>query len=409
MKRIRKGMTIAVLSLLLLTSCVPNLEKDEIAPLEDEDPKQETSIVPSYQLSDENYKMILPFRPSKARGVIVNQVANRLDINEIEEGLKRHSMDVYDPKKYYFEEGQYISDDIVYEWLGRFPTKEKLEEAVQNEIKRLETNKMTVDEDKIRANFQLGLNPSIKDEDSRKEQENNPRYLSFVLEQNFLEKQDDNTVKLAGISIGLALKSVYRFEAEGKGPYYEDISKSEALEEGKKMAEKVLERIRNMEELQNVPVMIALFQEEEHSSPVPGNYIAKTNIPAKSSEIDKWENIKEEYVLLPSQRAKDKYYDDYELIKSFGNDIAKYFPNYVGVVGEGFYVNEELNQLTIEIPIEFYGSGEIVGFTQYVYGIVKEMFSNYYDLEIKVTSSDKVESLIYRDAGEEDPIVHIFH
>lgn len=408
MKRIRTVIALAVLSL-ILTSCIPNLEKDEIAPLEDEDPKQETSIVPSYQLSEENYKMILPFRPSKARGVIVNQIANRLDINEIEKGLKRHSTEVFDPKKYYFEEGQYITDDMVYEWLGRFPTEEKLEEAVQNEIARLEKHKMTVDEEKIRANFQLGLNPSIKDEDSKEEQENNPRYLSFVLEQNFLEKQDDNTVELAGISIGLALKSVYSFEAEDKGPYYEDISKSKALEEGKKMAEKVLERIRDMEELQNVPVMIALFQEEEHSSPVPGNYIAKTNIPGKSSEIDKWESIKEEYVLLPSNRAKEKYYEDYELINSFGNDIAKYFPNYVGVIGEGFYVNEELNQLTIEVPIEFYGSEEVVGFTQYLYGLVKEMFSNYYDLEIKVTSGNQVESLIYRDAGEEDPVVHIFH
>ncbi|MDY0395640.1 CamS family sex pheromone protein [Virgibacillus halophilus] len=57
--------------------------------------KKETSIVPSYQLSKENYRMILPYKPSKARGVIVGQLANRMDIDEVEEGLRRHSKEFF--------------------------------------------------------------------------------------------------------------------------------------------------------------------------------------------------------------------------------------------------------------------------------------------------------------------------
>ena len=132
-------------------------------------------------------------------------------------------------------------------------------------------------------------------------------------------------------------------------------------------------------------------------------------MPAGDFSIKDWESINEEYVLFPSDEGKEKYLEDHEIITSFGSEIASFFPNYVGVVGEGFYIDEELQTLTIEIPIEFNGSAEIVGFTQYVYGLIQDMFPNYYDLEVRVTSSEKIESLLTRDAGEDEVNVHILH
>src|SRR5699024_3150167 len=144
------------------------------------------------------------------------------------------------------------------------------------------------------------------------------------------------------------------------------------------------------------------------SSPVPGNFVAKTVVEKGENSVEKWENINEEYVLFPSDRGKDKYNEDYQKIKTFSEKIANYFPNYVGVAGEGFYIDQDLTRLSIEVPIEFYGKGEVVGFTQYAYGLVKEIFPNYYDIEVNVTSSDGSESLIYRKAGEDEPDVHIY-
>lgn len=359
--------------LLFVTSCAPDVNEEEVVQNDESDSKQETAIVPSYQLSEENYKMILPFEPGKARGVIVGQVANRLDIDEMEEGLRRQSKEVYDPKKYLFQEGQYIDEDTVLKWIDK-------------------------------------LNPPKKEKAKKKYFEDNPRYLSHILEQNYLVKKEDKSVELAGISIGIAMKSVYRFQTESGGPYYyESISKSEMLKEGNKIAQKVIKSIREIEGLEKVPVMMALYREEDQSSPVPGNFIAKTNVPSNSASIGDWDTIDEEYVLFPSDEGKKKYYEDQEIVTSFGKEIASYFPNYVGVIGEGFYINEELQKMTIEIPIEFYGKGEVVGFTQYAYGLVQDMFKDYYDLEIKITSSDKLESMIYRDAGADKPTVHIFH
>ncbi len=357
-------------TLLFITGCVQNSNEDEVLQNE-ETAEEETSIVPSYQLSEENYRMILPYKTSEARGVIVNQMANRVDIDEMEEGLRRLSKEVYDPGELYFQEGQYLNSSTIFSWIDE-------------------------------------LNPKLEEDADAETHRENPRYLSHILEQNYMKHNEDQSVGLAGISIGIAMKSVYRFNTKDAGPYYEDIPKEEMLSQGNKIAKAIVQEIREMEGLMDVPIMIALYQEEEQASPVPGNFVAKVNVPGGSNTVENWESLNEENILFPSDEGQEKYYDDHEIVTSFGNEIAQFFPNYVGLIGEGFYIDEELQKLTIEVPIEFYGKAEVLGFTQYAYGLVQEMFSNYYELEIKITSSQKIESLIYRNAGEETPTVHIF-
>ncbi|HEX6594096.1 MAG TPA: CamS family sex pheromone protein [Bacillota bacterium] len=405
----RKISVLLLSTLLVLASCAPSVKEDEIVK-KDENKAEEPSIIPNYQLSKDNYKMILPYRPSPSRGVIVDKIANRMDIDEMEEGLRRHSVQYFDPEKYFFEEGQYLSEEVVKAWLSRKLTKKQLEREVKDEVEQLKKAEMTVNEEEIRAELQQGLNPPINDQPKKSDYEKSPEYLSHILEQNFLEKKDDNSVELVGVSLGIALKSVYRYQTEIGGPYhYKKISKEEMLEQGHQIAEEVVKRMRRNEELTDVPIMIALYREEEQSSPVPGNFVEKTFVEAGSKKIGKWKPIGEEYMLFPSGQGEKKYFDDNQLVESFGDEIAQYFPNYVGVVGEGFYVDQELKKLTLEVPIEFYGKGEVLGFTQYIYGLVTEMFKDYYDLEIKITSTEKMESFIFREAGEKEPTVHIFH
>lgn len=394
-------------AVLLLTSCVSKKE-EEIIQSPDDQSQEEVSIVPSFQLSKDNYKMILPLKPSAARGVIVNQLGNRLDIIAMENGLRRHSTEVFSTDKYYFREGEYLSASTVYNWLGRQLTEDQLEKAVAAEIKRLTNAGEHYNEDNVRERLASGLNPTITDDDDEDEQRDSPRYLSHILEQNYITVNEDNREELAGMSIGIAMKSVYRFEANGRGPYYEEISEKEMMKQGNKIAQTILERVREIEGLEGVPIMIGLYREQENASPVPGNFVAKTTVSGSESKIGDWETIKEENVLFPSQNAKDKYFDDYEIVSSFGKKIAEYFPNYVGYTGDGFYVDEDLKKLSIEIPIEFYGGAEIIGFSQYVYGQVQSMFPNHYDLEVKIQSTEKMESVIYRDAGEDEATVHIF-
>lgn len=414
---VKRGLLFTGLCLLLI-SCSPEDAPEEVVKNSDNEIEEgDVSIVPSYQLSEKNYKMSLPLKPSEARGVIVDQIDNRLDIDEMEEGLRRHSTEYFDPDNHYFEEGQYLDKDTVKSWLQRKKTEKQLEKAVEEEVKRREEAEMTVNDqviEQIEEDFQIGLNPPIKDtedlseKEKKKVYEESPRYVSHILEQNFIERVDDETGELAGVSLGIAMKSVYRYQTEVGGPdLYKEISEKEMLKKGKEVAQTVLERVRTMEGLEDIPIMIALYREEAHTSPVPGNYVAKTFVDS-GSEIDEWETIDEEHVLFPSDHAEDMYFDTHDVLEAFGEEIANYFPNYVGYIGQGFYIDEELKRLTIEIPIEFHGSSEVVGFTQYTYGLIKNSFTGDYDFEVKITSNQDIESVIYREA-EDEPEVHIFH
>ncbi|QKY71480.1 CamS family sex pheromone protein [Lentibacillus sp. CBA3610] len=379
-------------AILILTSCSPSINnEDEVVQNEDET-QQQNSIVSSNQLSDENYRTILPYRPSASRGVITNQMGNRVDIDEMETGLRRLSKEYFDPEQYFFEEGQYLTSDMLYNWLDTYPTEEELEAASEEAAEELK----------------LALNPPLDEESAAKEDyENNPKYLSHILEHNFLQRNEDDSVELVGASIGIALKSVFTYEVDGNTEHRE-ISESEMMEKGQEIAQTVLERIRNIEELSNIPIMIALYREEDQSSPVPGNYVAKTGVESGQSTIDEWETINEENILFPSDEAEEKYYDTQQLVQNFGARVEEFFPDYVGVIGEGFYINEELQQLTLEIPLEFYSKGEVIGFTQYAVGLIDEMFQDYYDLEVKIMSNEKMESLIYREAGSNEADVRMF-
>ncbi|WP_369413937.1 CamS family sex pheromone protein [Aquibacillus saliphilus] len=379
--------------LLIVTSCAPSFNKqDEVVEETQDETSQETAIIPSYNLTEETYRVLLPYKLSKARGVIVNQVANRLDIDELEEGLRGHSKDVFDPEDYYFQEGQYITKDMAYDWLERYEEGEE----------------------------ELGLNPELNietdEEDADpaeliKEEQNNPKYLSYVLEQNYLTKTEDNVVQLGGVSIGIALKSTYRFQTEIGGPdYYQDIPEDEMLKEANSIAQEVVQRTREIAGLENVPIMIAIYREEAYDSIVPGNFIAKTVVSKGSSSIGDWESIDEEFMLFPSNSAEEKYPDISANLQDFEQDVADYFPNYVSVVGKGFYRDEQLEKLTIEIPVSFNGKAEVIGFTQYIYGLVIDGFQQaHYALEINITSNGQQEALITRSIGEEEPTVHIYH
>lgn len=378
MKRIS---TILIIALLLLASCSPKNNDQEEVVQENENKEQQTSIVPSYQLTDETYRIILPFQTSEARGVITNQMGNRVDIDELEEGLMRQSKEIFDPSELFYQEGQYFNNESLFSLIDELNPK--------------------VNEDKIKG---------LKDEEKAEVYKKNPRYLTHILEQNYMKRNEkENTVELAGVSIGIALKSVYRFQTEVGGPYqYEKIPMEDMIEKGQEVAQAVVDELKSMENFPDVPIMIALFREAETNSPVPGNFVSKTVVPVGKNKIDNWDKINEKNVLFPSDEAKKDYTDDNEIINSFGNEIAQFFPNYVGYIGKGFYINDDLQKLTIEIPLEFYGKGEIIGFTQYAYGLVQDMFPKNYDLEVQITSSAGAESLIYRDAGKEKPEVHIY-
>lgn len=388
-----RKLQVAVLALiLLLAGCAPKLQKDQEI-VQENNESTEKAIIPKYQISDQYYRTILPFEPSEARGLIVSKLNTRYDIDEFEMGLMRIAQNTFDSSKYLFQEGQYLNRKTVNLWLNRQYTEEQLS-----------ANGLKADEN-------LGLNPvdpGVGDFKTRNEE--SPLYLAHILEHNYLLKGDDGTARLGGVVIGLALNSVHYYQEVRYDTVYETNIKHEKLAaEGKKIAQEVINRLRQMEQLNKVPITIALFEQKSQSSIVPGNFFAYATAAEESSKLSSWVDVKEEYFLFPSSSAREKHRDDETTFLNFKQDVEEYFPNFNGVIGKAHYNEDELQKLSINIPIQFYGKAEAIGFTQYVAGLVLEHFPDYISVEVNISSVNGQEALIVRDKGSKEPFVHIYH
>lgn len=395
----KKSLLVAAASaaVLMLSSCSPSFGGDKEEEITQKTEKSsEKAIIPKYNISDSYYKMVLPFKAGKARGLTTERLNTRLDIDEFETGLMRLAQDSFSTDDYLFQEGQYLDEDTVLSWLAR--------KKEGSDLKKAEK------EDKDFEN--LGLNPVLPSSGSTKEKnESSPVYLATMLEHDYLVRKDKNSIQLGGVMIGLALNSVYYYREKTGDPQQEVIIDDKTLrKEGEKIAQEVINRLRKKDNLKNIPITVALYKQASKTSIVPGNFIAKTEVKAGSTDTGNWDDVKEKYVFFPADDStKQKYPDDAELFTRFKNAIDSYFPNYTGVVGTAMYENDDMKKMKIEIPMQFYGKSEVVAFTQYLTGEVMDYYSkNSLDVEIDITSSDGQEAVILRNAGDSEPTVHIY-
>lgn len=375
----KKFIPIALASVLLLSACAPKQEKDEEVVQDKE--KVETTIIPSNQLDGNYYKTLVPYKESAARGAVASNIYTKYDVAETETSLMRLSQSVFNTDDYYFQEGQFISYDAVYDWLAR---------SNKNE---------------------LGLNPAAPDDmDPTQRAKEAPNYLAHIVEQNYLTKTEDGKVALGGISIGLAMNSIYYYQKEQYGEYYEEpIGDEKLLAEGKRMADEVVKRLREMEGVGDVPIMVGVFKQLSRNSIVPGTYIATAVADAGKTQVGEWTKLNEQYVTFPMSSPEDIYRELNTSFQNFKQDIDEYFANYTSVIGRAFYKDNVVQHLEIEVPVQFYSKSEIIGFTQYLTGVLYSEFPADLAIEVDITSMNGAEALILKERDAKEPTVHIYN
>lgn len=368
----------AMIAATMLVGCVPS-KKDTELTQETQQEKAETTIIPSFKIDESYYKLLTPYKESASRGLVVSNIYTKYDMKEVETGLMRLSQNEFDTENFFFQEGQYLAKSTVTNWLKRSSQQKD------------------------------GLNPPTTDSMPAEERAKKaPIYLSHIVEQNYLTKTKDNKVKLGGISIGLSLNSIYYYQKEKYGEYYEEpIPESALVEQGKKMASEIVSRLRAREELKDVPIVVGLFKQRANNDIIPGTYFSYGVAKAGQNDVADWQAIDEEYVLFPTDESKDVYREDSNNFKKFKLDIDKYFSNYTSVIGTGFYQNKEIQKLKIEVPIQFFGQAEIIGFTQYLTGVLMNYFGNI-NVEVSITSINGPEALIIKKSNDKEPYVHIY-
>ncbi|MEK7018443.1 MULTISPECIES: CamS family sex pheromone protein [Bacillus] len=395
-----KKIALAVLSLSLLVSgCSMGSNKDEKA-VEKSGKAKEQAVIPKYSISDEYYKTTVPFDSGKARGLVVQGLNSRLDIDEFETGLMRIAKESFSTKDYFFKGGKVLEAQNI-----QMLVKRKRTDAEQKEL-----------EDKLKKDAvkfpNIGLNPALSEGSESLEVKNkkNPMYISNILEHDYYVQKGGNDNEPDGIVIGLAMNSIQYYEEEHGYPREAAIPDEKMLAEGKRMAQEILKFMHQKDaNTKNVPITFAIYRQGPKSSLVPGNFVSYAKVEKGSETVEDWKAINEKYYLFPSEQAKaDNKREDLARVSNFKAKLSEYFQgDYTAVIGTGMYRDDELKEMKLDIPVQFNGKAEVIGFTQYVAGLVMEYFPNYMKVQVTIKSVERPEAIIIREAKQDEPFVKI--
>lgn len=379
---------------MLLSGCIPSIERTEedviVIEETEEEEEQQYIITPTINTADNYYRNVLRdgvYHRSEARGNVAHAMNNRIDINQFELGLIEIATGVFEQENYYFQEGQYLSGELINSWLRRYES----------------------DED----GNQQGLNPEMGDgDDDEDRMRNSPLVLSHIMEHNYYYGNEEEGVNLGGVVIGLSLRSVYYFRTEdddgGYHFYEEEIESEEAEEMGREMAQQILERMREMEGLEEVPITFALYEEERRGAVAPGSFIMMSEVGEGEDEIQGWDAISEDHLVFPSSSARDAQPNLSSAFSQFREDIEEFFDRTVGVVGKGRYKDEALEELTIDVNLQSHGKAEIVALTQFISGRLESTFATQSPIYVYLESVNGVEAVIIQYPDQEEPYVHVY-
>lgn len=366
----KKAIALMAACAFLLSAC--QTEDPDVKETESVGKETETTS----QLSGDYYSAIITdgaYKTSMNRGVTLGLNSN-VNLKAFETGLMDLSQKHFSPDSYYFQEGQYINAETTSKWLGR-ASEENPE----------------------------GLNP--EDNGKLEPNERNPIYLDSLLEQNYMVKNDDGFA-LGGISIGLAMNTVDYYTQKEFGAEYETkISKEELLAEGKKMADKIVQRLRETEGVGDIPIVVGIFEQSTKDNLAGGVYISESISPDGATKVQDWKSINQKKVIFPTSGEESTELSSFENFKS---EIENFFPNLSGVTAEALYTDDQIVNMKVSINTQFYGESEIIAFTQNVAEKASSYLLPNIPIEITIKSINGTEAFLSREAGETEFYAHVF-
>ncbi|MBC3050014.1 CamS family sex pheromone protein [Staphylococcus capitis] len=400
----KRTIILLISTIFLLAACNNNQkdnqsDKDQSGSKDSQNTNQVKQIATDKNVQGDNYRTILPFKESQARGLLQDNMANGYNGEDFESGLLTLSKEVFPTNKYLYQDGQYLDKKTINAYLNPKYTKKEIDKMSEKEKKSK------------KANENLGLNPSHNGEtDEEKIAEQSPAYLSNILEQDFYGNNDSKAKNIKGMTIGLAMNSVYYYQKEKDGETYsKKLDDKEIEKQGKQMASEMLSRLRENSDLKDIPIHFAIYKQSGQDSITPGEFIAGATADDGKTKINEWDTIKEKSALLPSSTAEDYNETLNNNFKQFNDNLQSYFSNFTQAVGKVKFVNKKPKQLTVDLPIDYYGQAETIGITQYVTEQAEKYFDNIDEYEIRIKDGNTPRALISKSKDVKEPQVHIYH
>lgn len=395
-----KKRTLVIVGLsLVLVGCGPDDNEPSSSKENTSTQNDVKQIATDKNVQGDNYRTILPFKESQARGLTQENMANTYNGEDFETGLLNISKQVFPTDDYLYQDGQFLDKKTIQAYLEPKLTKSELDEMSDKE------------KEERKATENLGLNPSVHGEtDEEKIAKNSPQVLSNILEQNFYDNGDTSGKKLKGMTIGLAMNQVYYYQKEKYGETFSvDLDKKKVEKQGQEMAEEMLSRLRENEKLKDIPITFAIYMQSGKDQITPGAFVSYATSEENGEALKEWNTVNEQTVLVPSGEAADLNEQFNSNFRDFNHSLQSYFTNFTQAVGKAKFKDKKLQSLTVDLPIDYYSKAELIGITQYVTQLAEKDFGDVEEYEIHIKDGNESRALITKTKDDKEPKVHIYN
>lgn len=368
LKKFVKATALLLMCSLLLTAC-GNLQDSSLSSGSSDSGKSTVQTASSSDSS--SYDVLMSngkYKTSAISGITAADNNNQFNSRSFESGLLNLSKKEFSTNSYVFQEGQVLSSSTVTDWLGR---KSKKNSA--------------------------GLNPESNGSTSPTKRR--PMYFQQMLEEDYLQKQDGK-YKLAGISIGIAMNKIDYYQKKQYGATYKTtISTEEQKSEGERVAKEVVKRLRKMNKVGNVPIVVGLYSVAPQDTLVGGTYFQYS--VSKSGDLGSWKELNYRNQMLPTVNNETPINSgDSDAFSNFKDNIQDYFPNISGVTAQAHYDGTSLKSMDITVNTQFDGLAQVTSFTQFVQQSASKYLPSDADLDINIQTVDEQQSVVTRTDGK---------
>lgn len=314
--------------------------------------KYNSIISPSLDLNEQYYRGVLPYKSSQIKGMLKN-IPGRLDNKNFELGMLELAKNIYDPSKYIFQEGQILT------------------------IKDIELL------------FNESQYPQFKD------------FIYAINEHDYLLENGE----YGGVVIGILVSPKYYLEdknGEKSTKYY---SEEEITEKSKQLISELIPIIRKTTD---ASLLFGVMKAQVLDYKLPGSLILSGNINKNEINIEKWIEIKESYLFLPTEKdLTGEQGDIAKVFNHFKNSMEEYLPGFAGITGIARFREDELTEVTLKIITEFDSTVETIQYAQFGISMISKYFPNQLHINLYINSIDKPKALYIRKADGED-FIHIY-
>lgn len=324
--------------------------------------KQEESPVVTVK-APESYAVLLPFQTN-----VIRYVHSSTNYIEIGQGLYNYSKEYFSGNTVVVKEGEIIdsyntSDHPSYRPLVL------LREGASNPYGLNPSST---------ANVPIGNEQTIQ----------GPMIVRDLYEVDFVAKDDSTEV------VGIAFALVVQEEISDLDGNSYTIQGEELYNYATTAGRKLESYLRSLPEVGDVPILIMIYNSSSSDSNLPGTFIVKGYFNGRSGQFEK---VNEKWVLFPTNEALSLDSSTYSQFEGFRNAIKEFIPESIGIIGKGYYIDNEIVKLLITINIQGKTYTEVYALTEYMVQLA-ENFNLELELIIEITSFNRTIAVITKEA-----------